>query len=293
MRPPVQFVEGIETLYAAGARIFIEAGPKRALSGLTADILGTRPYCAVYSAHPKKEEVMCFNELLAALYAQGLGRVVDTATSNIQGDVMSTNSEYTPNKKYEDLGRAVGRFLEQMQSFQNGPAPRQNLVEDPLVVSGISLGLPGKQRDLFAESNFDDILAGHNFIESLSLEDRQRMAIKHITRLVKRNNSDPTLETLYSMEDMVHLAGFSGRFNLEEEFGVLPELRDSMNRSTQMAVAAGILALQDAGIPLVLHQRQTAGGKTFPTHWALPQELGDQTGVVFASAFGGKRQSCC
>jgi acyl transferase domain-containing protein/NAD(P)H-dependent flavin oxidoreductase YrpB (nitropropane dioxygenase family)/NAD(P)-dependent dehydrogenase (short-subunit alcohol dehydrogenase family)/acyl carrier protein len=44
---PVRFVEQIESMYAAGARIFIEAGPGRVLSQLVGKILGERPHVAV------------------------------------------------------------------------------------------------------------------------------------------------------------------------------------------------------------------------------------------------------
>src|SRR5690606_2889691 len=36
---PVQFIRGVQSLYAHGARIFVEVGPKRVLAGLTNDIL--------------------------------------------------------------------------------------------------------------------------------------------------------------------------------------------------------------------------------------------------------------
>ncbi|HEX3349722.1 MAG TPA: beta-ketoacyl synthase N-terminal-like domain-containing protein, partial [Acetobacteraceae bacterium] len=44
---PVRFVEQIESMYAAGARIFVEAGPGRVLSQLVGKILGERPHVAV------------------------------------------------------------------------------------------------------------------------------------------------------------------------------------------------------------------------------------------------------
>ncbi|WP_201329307.1 ACP S-malonyltransferase, partial [Nostocoides australiense] len=39
---PVQFVKGLETLYAAGARVFVEVGPKKALHGFVEDVLGSK-----------------------------------------------------------------------------------------------------------------------------------------------------------------------------------------------------------------------------------------------------------
>ena len=37
---PVQFIKGLRTLYQAGARMFVEVGPKKALQGFAEDVLG-------------------------------------------------------------------------------------------------------------------------------------------------------------------------------------------------------------------------------------------------------------
>ncbi|WP_198679281.1 type I polyketide synthase [Thermomonospora amylolytica] len=44
---PVRFVEQVEAMYAAGARVFVETGPGRALTRLVGRILGDRPHTAV------------------------------------------------------------------------------------------------------------------------------------------------------------------------------------------------------------------------------------------------------
>lgn len=44
---PVRFVDMIEQMYADGARLFVEAGPGRVLSGLVSRILGERPHAVV------------------------------------------------------------------------------------------------------------------------------------------------------------------------------------------------------------------------------------------------------
>ena len=44
---PVRFTQEIEALYAAGTRLFIEAGPRSVLTGLVHQILGNRPHLAV------------------------------------------------------------------------------------------------------------------------------------------------------------------------------------------------------------------------------------------------------
>ncbi|MEV4636169.1 SDR family NAD(P)-dependent oxidoreductase [Actinoplanes sp. NPDC049548] len=44
---PVRFVEQIEAMYAAGARVFVEAGPGQVLTGLVGAVLGDRPHLVV------------------------------------------------------------------------------------------------------------------------------------------------------------------------------------------------------------------------------------------------------
>src|SRR4030095_15588658 len=71
---PVQFVKGLETLYAAGARVFVEVGPKRALQGFADDVLGGRPdVVSLYTNHPKVPDLVAVNQALCGLYAAGLG----------------------------------------------------------------------------------------------------------------------------------------------------------------------------------------------------------------------------
>ncbi len=74
---PVQFVKGLRTLYDAGARVFVEVGPKHALRGFAADVLGEDKVMALASNHPKPGDVPSFNNALCGLYASGLGAGVE------------------------------------------------------------------------------------------------------------------------------------------------------------------------------------------------------------------------
>ena len=69
---PVQFIDGLHTLYAAGARVFVEVGPKKALHGFVEDVLGD-DVLALFTNHPKIGDVASFNQALCGLYAAGLG----------------------------------------------------------------------------------------------------------------------------------------------------------------------------------------------------------------------------
>jgi acyl transferase domain-containing protein/NAD(P)-dependent dehydrogenase (short-subunit alcohol dehydrogenase family) len=44
---PVDFMGMVEAMYSAGARVFLEVGPKSVLTALTRRVLGKRPHCAV------------------------------------------------------------------------------------------------------------------------------------------------------------------------------------------------------------------------------------------------------
>ena len=57
--------------------------------------------------------------------------------------------------------------------------------------------------------------------------------------------------------------------------------------SRRLAIGAGIDALRDAGIPLVMRYKTTTMGTQLPDRWVLPEAMRDDTGVIFASAFPG------
>ena len=71
---PVQFVKGLHTLYDAGARVFVEVGPKRALHGFVEDVLGEHDdVLSLYTNHPKLGDAVSINQALCGLWAAGVG----------------------------------------------------------------------------------------------------------------------------------------------------------------------------------------------------------------------------
>jgi acyl transferase domain-containing protein len=71
---PVQFIKGLNTLYDAGARVFVEMGPKRILYGFVEDVLGNREgVVSLFTNHPRIGDAASFNLALCGLYAAGLG----------------------------------------------------------------------------------------------------------------------------------------------------------------------------------------------------------------------------
>ena len=140
---------------------------------------------------------------------------------------------------------------------------------------------------LFDDANIARLLNGEQGIDVIPGRLRREMLDKHITRLVKRDDGGASFETIDRLEAVIKLAGRAGAFDPVDEFGIDDERLAALGRDTQLAIAAGIDTLRDAGIPLVLRYKTTTKGTKLPDRWSLPDELRDDTGVIFASAFPG------
>lgn len=68
----VRFVAEIEQMYADGARVFIEVGPRNVLTNLTGQILDGKPHLAVAIDHPKKDGLTTLLQALGQLAAAGV-----------------------------------------------------------------------------------------------------------------------------------------------------------------------------------------------------------------------------
>jgi 3-oxoacyl-(acyl-carrier-protein) synthase len=307
---PVQFVKGLHTLYEAGARIFVEVGPKKALQGFAEDVLGNYDdVVALFTNHPKFGDVVSFNQALCGLYAAGLGhgiaevardvpaRLAPSApplpplakaekpvSSDVSAPTARTTAVSLSGDHYVALGRMFADVLERGWEIYHGQ--HKLLPSSTVAITGAALGLPGTEH-IFDDANIGRILHGDQFIDTIPTRFRRAMLDKHITRLVKSDDGGPTFETINNVADVIKLAGRGGAFDLESEFGVSPDRMAALDRVTQLAIAAGIDALRDAGIPLVMRYRTTSKGTQLPDRWGLPDALRDDTGVIFASAFPG------
>jgi len=157
----------------------------------------------------------------------------------------------------------------------------------PVVVSGIAAGLPSDVRFPFDGENLDDLVHGRNFIKRVPAEGQRRMLEKNIERLVKGPDGEAELQTVEDVSGVIKLASFFSDWDLHSEYGLDERLASSMDVTARLALAAGIEALREAGIPLILRTRTTTTGHELPDSWALPESLRGETGVIFASAFPG------
>ena len=303
---PVQFIKGLRTLYEAGARMFVEVGPKKALQGFAEDVLGEGgDIISLFTNHPKVGDIVSFNQALCGLYAAGLGSAAAetlpaSATVSVPAvparleaakpvSLAPTERKSLPPTQpvngdhYTELGRLFADVLERGYEIYHGQKAAPTSL--PVTITGAALGLPGTDH-VFDDGNIGRILRGDQFINSIPTRFRRDMLDKHITRLVKSDNGG-RFETISDVADVIKLAGRGGAFDLESEFGVSADRKAALDRVTQLAIAVGLDALRDAGIPLVLRYKTTTRGTQLPDRWALPDALRDDTGVIFASAFPG------
>ncbi|HET8953226.1 MAG TPA: SDR family NAD(P)-dependent oxidoreductase [Solirubrobacteraceae bacterium] len=303
---PVQFVKGLHTLHDQGARVFVEVGPKRALQGFADDVLGNE-VMSLATNHPKPGDVTSFNAALCGLWASGLG--AGSATPARGAATLRAGATVAPRPpltaaapvpstpapppapagdREEALRRLFAEFVERGNEIVGEPArpDEGSRVAEPVVITGAGLGLPGAER-VFDDGNLGRLLEGGQGIDVIPGRLRREILDKHITRLVKGEDGGAAFETIDEPADVIKLAARAGAFDLEAEFGVDADRMAALGRATQLAIAAGIDALRDAGIPLVRRYRTTTKGTRLPDRWVLPDDLRDDTGVIFASAFPG------
>ncbi len=261
---PVEFIDQVERMYQDGARIFIEVGPKRAITGFVRNILGDREHRALATNHHKKTGAEAFKEVLAALASDGV-------KVNFEG---KGSSDVPPGGQGPQGGGAKPKALSQSQH-----------VSGAVVVSGMAV-LPPSNRPLVDvhEDAFADVVHGCNYIGPLSAEEKQSVLDKNITRL---NKTGGGFELLRDVSEVVKLAARIGEVDLVAQYGLEESFVDALDATGRLAIAVGIDALRDAGLPLVRRYRTTSTGKQLPDRWVLPSHLARTTGVILASAFPG------
>ncbi|HZM10480.1 MAG TPA: beta-ketoacyl synthase N-terminal-like domain-containing protein, partial [Candidatus Limnocylindrales bacterium] len=294
---PVQFVKGLQTLYDAGARIFVEVGPKKALQGFAEEVLGDRgDVVTFFTNHPKVGDVVSFNQALCGMYAAGLGSAEAEAKHDISVKTSASATEVNTAGPAPELAAPVmpvvvapvvsndAGVIQQGGAINRGQ--RDNSTQHPVVITGAAIGLPGTEH-IFDDGNIARILRGDQFIKAIPAERRKDMLDKRITRLVKSESGEARFDTIEDVADVIKLAGRGGAFDLEKEFGISAERVAALDRVTRLAIAVGIDAMRDAGIPLVMRYKTTSKGTQLPDRWGLPDAMRDDTGVIMGSAFPG------
>jgi 3-oxoacyl-(acyl-carrier-protein) synthase len=158
-----------------------------------------------------------------------------------------------------------------------------------VVITGTALGLPNDLyagRSIFDASNVASIFAGDNFISNYTSDEKKAMLGMNIVQVTKSKEGKRMEHTLTRDAECIQVGSKIGQFDLAREYGVPPIIVETLDTTYQLAIAAGIEALRDAGIlqqPNNQVKEKTNGGSCKPM--ALPSSMQDETGVIFACSF--------
>ncbi|KAL7694134.1 putative hydroxymethylglutaryl-CoA synthase, beta-ketoacyl synthase, thiolase [Plasmopara halstedii] len=142
-------------------------------------------------------------------------------------------------------------------------------------VVGTSVGLPGQTKVFEGEESVMKLLRGENCISKLTSVDKKRMITQKIVHVQKDMiTGNITQMPVSSVEECIQVSAVVARIDLEKEYGIAATIAHSMDDTTQLAVAAGLEAVRNAGL---------ADG--INGNWRLPEHLLDSTGVIYATSF--------
>ncbi len=294
---PVEFIQSVENLSKLGVKHFIEIGPNKILTNLLRRI-NIENYGSIPSVDPKRGQLESFEKFNGYLEENSIisGKkpveaipvpraVAETGALKAEISVpagddpgfnrfLKENSDHVNNLLYREY--QYNKALQMMESLD-----RFNFYTGKVVISGVSIGLPGKGRHVFENDNFERILSGENCIDPLSEKDKENILKKNITRIFKQPDGSARFQDITSTDEVIHLAGQLGYFDLEKDYGI----DYSYDITYDLAIAAGIEALKDAGIPLVMNYQKTTTGSIIQKGYSLPEEMQEGTGVIFSSVF--------
>ncbi len=282
----LQFLETVAALMTEGVALDLEAGeetiePIDARAALLQPVASeAAPPPLVTSSSVGTSQTS--HNVLARLIDEEIRAIADTAEFHsyleVQGDFLRAMIK-SGFKSFSDNVLPLHRTVKKVES--------EGFDFSPVVVSGLSAGLPHDVRFPFDKETLNDLIAGRNFIKRVPTDCQRRICEKNVERIVKGPDGEARIERVENTDGVIKLAGFFTDDPVADEYGMEERMVRAMDVTTRLAVAAGIEALKDAGIPLVRLTRTTASGHELPESWALPPALRKETGVIFASAFPG------
>jgi malonyl CoA-acyl carrier protein transacylase/acyl carrier protein len=308
IQSPLEFIASVQYVREHGADRFVEIGTGKILTNLLKNI-PVKPYHAQPAVDAKKGERKTLKKLVDDLQEQHLlvRPMSPPAPETMKMNIMKDASIHP------DMGMAsikvdpyAGDGGEDFESFvRDNEASLKNLMYqeylkhrrekaieavekydfymDKIAISGVAIGLPGTGNKVFNSNNFEKLLAGTNFIERLTEAEKEKILDLNIIRVFKDPDGNARFHEIKDTNDVIQLAGKLGYFNLKDEYGI----EYDYDITISLAIAAGIEALKDAHIPLVMDYRTTSTGKKIPSGFRLPEEMQENTGVILTSLFQG------
>lgn len=180
---------------------------------------------------------------------------------------------------------SVQKLQDSMISQREGEAPAitsavnaegRNIIN--VVVTGVAAALPGRNQEVFpvGVNNIERIINGESFITPIPDDVKDDMLGKSLFETVKNPDGTLTKFPVDTYEKCINLAASLGKFSLSS-YGVSSSIVSTMDKAVQVAIAAGLEALKDAGI--------VTGVGEGTSGWELPASMQNSTGVVYATSF--------
>jgi malonyl CoA-acyl carrier protein transacylase/acyl carrier protein len=310
IQSPLEFIASVQYVRKRGADNFIEIGTGKILTNLLKNI-PVKPYHALPAVDAKKGENQSLKALVDYLQAQHLlvtpmtgGTVPETMKMNILTQEASVHpdtagaslmaDQYTGDggEDFESFVRDNEASLKELMYQEYLKHRREKAIEavekydfymDKIAIAGVAIGLPGTGNKVFNSDNFEKLLGGTNFIERLTEAEKEKILDLNITRVFKDPDGNARFHEIKDTNDVIQLAGKLGYFNLKDEYGI----EYDYDITISLAIAAGMEALKDANIPLVMDYRTTSTGRKIPSGFRLPEEMQEKTGVILTSLFQG------
>jgi len=147
-----------------------------------------------------------------------------------------------------------------------------------VVVTGVAAALPGRDQEVFPVgiNNIERIIEGESFLTPIPDLIKDDMISKNIFETVKSSDGSMAKIPIDTYEKSINLSASLGKFSLSA-YGVSASIVGTMDKAVQVAIAAGLEALKDAGIVTGVG-KGTAG-------WELPLSMQNSTGIVYATSF--------
>ena len=221
-------------------------------------------------------DLASFNQALCGLYAAGTRRSSSRAGRTGAAGVDKLRSS-----------DAVAGRCEAGRESRRG---RGSDAAEPVVITGAALGLPGP-RSVFDDDNLARMLARRavHRRDPARVSPRDARQAHHPARQERGRRRHVRDDRRPRRRDQAGRPR-RARSTSAPSSASTPTGSRRSGATTQLAIAAGIDALRDAGIPLVQHYKTTTTGTQLPDRWMLPDALRDDTGVIFASAFPGSSE---
>ncbi|KAJ8575561.1 hypothetical protein ON010_g3650 [Phytophthora cinnamomi] len=142
-------------------------------------------------------------------------------------------------------------------------------------VTGTSAGLPGQTKAFEGEQSVEKLLAGENCIKEVTDAAKDKMVAQNIVQVIKdKTTGEMTRTPVATREKCIQVSAVVEHVDLEKDYGIAATIARSMDEPTQLAVAAGLEAVRNAGLV------DEASAK-----WQLPESMRDSTGVIYATSF--------